>query len=267
MTVTALYVAQGLQIGMLVRERPGERILPGSAGEPFPGAQSLQLGGWAAIGRGLRRVVLLPAGLTVAIAGFVLVINDRFFDAFGPVFTIQSLGWTDLAFSNTMAVARLAGGVVGMVSGGLLVKWLGRTRAVRIALLATAAISVATGIAAPFWSYPLIAHAHLMLFTTAHTLATIAFFATRMALCWKPVAAVQFALFMAISNLGLLAGSAVMDPLVWVLTDAQVLFATAGAPILAALILMHVNVDAHVAHVSVFDAETAPTLDVPVLIA
>ena len=205
------------------------------------------------------------AGQGVFVGLVVAIPLDGFFDAFGPVFTDQTLGWTDGTFSNTMAVAKLAAGVVGMVGGGLLVTWLGRTRAMRVALLATAAVGVGMGLAAPFWSDPLVAQAYLVLFTTAHTLATIAFFATCMALCWKPVAAVQFSLFMAISNVGIMTGSALMGPLVASLTGAQALFVTAVVPVVAVLILLRVDVEAHVAHVSAFDGETAPTLGPPVL--
>jgi PAT family beta-lactamase induction signal transducer AmpG len=254
-------------IPLLVRERPGERLLPWSAGAPSAEAEALQLHGWAPIGRSLRRVALLPASLLAALAGFVLQVNGGFFEAFGPVFTVQSLGWTDAAFSNTMAVAKLVGGIVGMVGGGLLVKWLGRTRAMRAALFATAAVGVAMGLAAPLWSSPLVAQAYLLLFVTAHTLATIAFFATCMAVCWKPVAAVQFALYMAISNVGLMVGSAMMGPLVASLTDAQALFVTAAVPVAAALLLLRVDVAAHVARVGALGVRADTATPVPVLAA
>ncbi len=240
-------------IPLLVRERPGERLLPWTAGAPSAEAQALQLHGWRTIGRSLRRVALLPASLLVALVGFTQQINMGFFEAFGPVFTVQSLGWTDAAFSNTMAVAKLVGGVVGMVGGGLLVTWLGRTRAMRAGLLVTAAVAVAMGLAVPWWSHPLVAQAYLLLFSTAHTLATIAFFATCMALCWKPVAAVQFSLFMALSNVGLMAGSALTGPLVASLTDAPPLFVTAAVPVVAALLTLRVDVAAHVARVAALD--------------
>jgi PAT family beta-lactamase induction signal transducer AmpG len=261
--VSATFAVAGLAtlafalIPLLVRERPGERLLPWTAGAPSPEAQALQLDGWAAIGQGLRRVAFLPAAMLAALVGFVMQINLGFFEAFGPVFTVQSLGWADAAFSNTMAVAKLVGGVVGMVGGGLLVKGLGRTRAMRAALLGTAAVAVAMGLAAPLWSSPLVAQAYLLLFVTAHTLATIAFFVTCMAVCWKPVAAVQFSLFMAISNVGIMVGSALMGPLVASLTDAQALFVTAAIPVAAAILTLRVDVAAHGARVEALDAEKA----------
>ena len=75
-----------------------------------------------------------------------------------------------------------------------------------------------------------------------------------MVLGWEPVAAAQFSLFMAISNVGLMTGSALMGPLVALLTDAQALFATAAMPAVAALLLLRVDVAAHVARVETLGA-------------
>ena len=240
-------------VPLLVRERPGERMLPWTAGAASPEAEATQLHGWAAIGRSLVRVAVLPASLLTALVGFGLNVSLGFFEGFGPVFTVQTLGWTDSAFSNTMAVAKLVGGVAGMVGGGLLVSWLGRTRAIRVAALAVAAVGAAMGLAAPFWGSPLVTQAYLVLFVTAQTLATIAFFATCMALCWKRVAAVQFGLFMAIANLGLMAGSALMGPLVEATTDAQALFVVAVVPSVVALLTLRVDVATHVDCVEALD--------------
>ena len=244
-------------IPLLVRERPGERLLPWTAGAASAEAQAIQLHGWGAIGRSLYRVMVLPGSLLTAFAGFLMCVNEGFFDVFRPIFTVQSLGWTDGALSNTMAVAKLVGGVVGMVGGGLLVTWLGRTGAVRVALIALAAVGVAMGLAAPLWSSPLVGQAFLLVLATVQTLATIAFFVLCMALCWKPVAAVQFALFMVAYNVGLVAGSALTGLLMEALTDAQVLFTMALVPVAAALVMLRVDVAAHVVRVNAFDASTA----------
>lgn len=249
-------------VPVLVRERPGERMLPWTAGAPSSEAEAIQLHGWGAIGQSLLRVVWMPASLLTALVGFGFNVSEGFFEAFGPVFTVQSLGWTDGAFSNTMAVAKLVGGVVGMVGGGLLVGWLGRMRAIRVAALTTAAVGVAMGLAAPFWSNPLAVQAYLLLFVTAQTLGVIAFFATCMALCWKRVAAVQFGLFMAVGNLGLMAGSSLMGPLVEGATDAQALFVAALIPVAVALLTLRVDVAAHVARVDALDAAGTPVAPV-----
>ena len=249
-------------VPLLLRERPGERVLPWTAGAASPEARAVQLTGWAEIGRSLRRVAFLPASLVTALVGFGLNLSMGFFGGFGLVLTIQTLGWTDVAFSNTMAAAELTGGVVGMVGGGLLVTWLGRTRAIRVAAVALAVVGVAMGLAAPFWESTLVTQAYLVLFVTTRTLAMIAFFATCMALCWTRVAAVQFGLFMAVGNLGLMAGSALMGPLVAATTDTQALFVMAVFPVVVALLTLRVDVATHAARVEAF-GEAEPDARAP----
>ncbi|PAP75452.1 MFS transporter [Rubrivirga marina] len=243
---------------LLLRERPGERLLPWTAGKASAVAEALQPDGWGEIGRGLRRVVVFPAVLLAAALGFVLQLSEGLFDAYGPVFTVQHLGWADAAFSNAMAVAKLVGGVVGMVGGGLLVRRLGWTGAVGGALLTLAAVGVGMGLAPALWGTALVVQGYLLLAVTAQTLATIAFFATCMALCWRPVAAVQFALFMAVANVGYISGSGAMGLLVATLSPAQVFFALAAVPIAGATLLLRLDVAAHVARLAALDRAYVP---------
>ena len=135
-------------VPILVRERPGERLLPWTAGAASEAAAAVQLESWAVIGRSLRRVLLMPASLLGAFVGFVMSMNQGFAEALGPVFTVQHLGWVDTSFSNMIAVAGLVGGLVGMIGGGLLVRWLGRARAIQAALLVLAGGGVAMGLRA-----------------------------------------------------------------------------------------------------------------------
>ena len=94
-----------------------------------------------------------------------------------------------------------------------------------------------------------------MLTITARTLSSIAFFALCMALCWKPVATAQFALYMAISNLGIMAGSSLFGVLEGILTYEQLFFVFALIPFIALAILHFVNLDTHVARVRALRVE------------
>ncbi|MEM0962180.1 MAG: MFS transporter [Bacteroidota bacterium] len=261
LVVAAAATLAFLALPLLVRERPGERLLPWTPGAASPVAQALQLDGWREIGRSLRRVFFLPASLLAAVAGFATLLHQGLFDAYGPVFAVQHLGWTDTAFSNAKAAGTLVGGLIGMVAGGWLVRWLGRARTVRAAMFVLVIVAVAMALAAPVWQTALVVEAYLLLWLTAQVLAQIAFFAMCMALCWKPVAGVQFSLYMAIGNLGLVAGAAIMGPLVAVLTPSQMFAAMAVVPTVAALVLLRVDVDAHVDRLAALDA----TLDTSTL--
>ncbi|MEM6335294.1 MAG: hypothetical protein AAF752_01930 [Bacteroidota bacterium] len=115
-------------------------------------------------------------------------------------------------------------------------------------------VAVAMALAAPIWRTALVVEAYLVLWLTAQVFAQIAFFAMCMALCWKPVAGVQFSLYMAIGNLGLVAGAAMMGPLVAALSPPQLFAAMAVVPTVAALVLLRVDVNAHVGRLAALDA-------------
>ncbi len=94
-----------------------------------------------------------------------------------------------------------------------------------------------------------------MLTITARTLSSIAFFALCMALCWKPVAAAQFALYMAISNFGIASGAALFGPVEAVLPYGQVFFVFALPSFVALVLLRWIDLDAHVARVAALDPD------------
>lgn len=242
-------------VPILVRERPGERLLPWTRGEASETAAAVQLESWSEIARSLGRVLFLPASLLGALAGFVMSTNQGFAEALGPVFTVQHLGWADASFSNMIAVAGVVGGVVGMVAGGLLVRWLGRVRAIQAALFALAASGIAMGLGATLWSSDLAVQLFFMGSITVRTLSTIAFFALCMALCWRPVAAAQFALYMAISNFGIAGGAALFGPLEAALAYEQLFFVFALIPLAALATLHFVDLNAHVARINALDVE------------
>jgi PAT family beta-lactamase induction signal transducer AmpG len=255
LVVAGCVTASFALIPILVRERPHERLLPWTRGEASEAAAAVQLESWAEIARSLGRVLFLPASLLGALAGFVMSTNQGFAEALGPGFTVQHLGWADTSFSNMIAVAGVVGGVVGMVAGGLLVRWLGRVRAIQAALFALVASGIAMGLGATLWSSDLAVQLFFMGSITVRTLATIAFFALCMALCWRPVAAAQFALYMAISNFGIAGGAALFGPLETALTYEQLFFVFALMPLVALAILHFVDLETHVARIDALNAK------------
>ncbi|HLA63099.1 MAG TPA: MFS transporter, partial [Rhodothermales bacterium] len=257
--VTALFAL----VPMLVRERPGERLLPWSPGEPSAEAKAAQLDGWAVIGRSLRRVLFLPASLLVTLAGFAHGLTYGLFDALMPVLTVQELAWTDAAFSYTSAVAGVVAGVVGIILGGVLVRWLGNVRAIQAALGGIVVLCAAMALAASLWANPHVIEAYIGLVLTTRTLVMVAIFAASMALCWRPVAAAQFALYMAIGNLGIAGGSAMLGPLRAALTYPQIFLLSALLALAGAVLLRWAHVGEHVTRVDAFDLPTATPAVVP----
>ena len=210
--VHAVFVGLIMVIPLALRERPGERLLPWSPGRASEEAKRSQLAGWRDIGLSLFKVFLLPGNLTIALAGFITLLAHGMFLALMPVVTVQQLGWTDVQFSDLSATAGLASGIIGMAAGGLLAEKLGPWRAVAYSSLLLAVVSIAMGLSPTMWDHRLTIQVYIFALLVLNTLIAIAFFASLMRICWARVAATQFALYLAIANLGLSAGPALLGP-------------------------------------------------------
>lgn len=231
---------------LLLRERPGERLLPWSRGRAAPESLRFQMQGWDKIIRSLFQVIFLPASLILALAGFLHGMTYGLFDAVMPVITTQQLGWFDLTYSNTSAFAGLVSGIAGLLFGGLLMKGLGRKRSLiyLLAGLALAALIMAAG--RSWWENMLTVKAFVLVIYLLRTLALITFFATAMAICWKPVAATQFALYMALGNLGISSGAALSGPIHELLSYPQILIAFAALALIALAVFSRIRLEKHV---------------------
>jgi MFS transporter, PAT family, beta-lactamase induction signal transducer AmpG len=79
-----------------------------------------------------------------------------------------------------------------------------------------------------YWARPYFISGFMGIYYTLFVFLTIAAFATGMELCWKRVAATQFTLYMAISNLGRATGSGLLGTLHAVLPWEYVILSFAG---------------------------------------
>lgn len=250
----ALLIGMVMLIPLLLRERSGERLLPWTSGQAAEVARRLQLEGWRDIGTSLLRVFLLPVSLAGAIAIFAHNIGRGLSGALLPVLAVQELGWTDTGYSGVYATAGLVAGLIGMVAGGMLAERLGRRRVIALGSMLIATASVAMGLFPAFWPLRLSVQVYVSAFLLLDTLITIAFFALLMAVCWKRVAATQFSLYMAIANMGLSGGAALLGPLQGWLGYSPLFFVVACSSLLVIVLVRFVNVGQHLQRVSELDA-------------
>ena len=250
----ALLIGIVILIPLLARERPGERFLPWTVGQAAEEACRLQLQGWRELGSSLFRVFLLPVSLAGAIAIFIHQLGTGLINALLPVLTVQELGWPDAGYSELYAAAGLVSGLIGMVAGGLFAERLGPRKAIAFSSLLLATASAAMGLLPMFWHLRLSVQTYVFAFFLLDTLIAIAFFAVMMTLCWKRVATTQFSLYMAIANMGLAGGSALLGPMQQWLGYSPLFFALACYPLVVVVLLRFVNVTRHLQQVSGLDA-------------
>jgi PAT family beta-lactamase induction signal transducer AmpG len=133
---------------------------------------------------------------------------DGFFLATMPLIATDIAGWTDAEYSALSGTGNLLAGVLGVFVFGFLADKLGTRPATMLGFCL-----LGTGIAFYLmrqlaWSSAIMVQAATLGFLSLFTLTSIAICASAMKVCSLKVAATQFTLFMAISNLGITLASA-----------------------------------------------------------
>ncbi|HEX5002746.1 MAG TPA: MFS transporter [Bacteroidia bacterium] len=208
--IPALFTTIIICIPLFFRERRGEKLLPWTEGAVSPEVISIQVASFKKMMKNLVHVFLLPSSLVLAVIGIMIGFIRGSTDVVFPLFTIQKLGWLNTDFANLSSSAYIIGGAAGMLIGGYLVDKFGRGKMLFIYLSVLLTISGIFMCYNSFWFTGDLA-AWLIGLTTAFIVFTnIAYFASCMEHCWLRVSATQFTLYMAISNVGMSVGSAII---------------------------------------------------------
>jgi PAT family beta-lactamase induction signal transducer AmpG len=136
---------------------------------------------------------------------------------------------------------------------GALIDFIGKTRMISIFMILLIILVSVTSFFTSLWDQPGYMTAFIIGFYILEVFLTIAIFATAMQLCWKRVAATQFTLYMAISNLGLALGATLLGPLSNVFTYNIVLLSYtlfAGGML---VLIQFVNLKKHKAHLNTLE--------------
>jgi len=211
--MAALFVVGLLGWLMLCRERPGERLMPWSAGAPSPACLDAHLGAWWPVLRTTWAAMTARKSLLVLPALMLIGMHGGFYSGALPVVAAETADWSQDRISGMMAAGSLVAGLLAVAVYGLIVGHAGVRRSMMggyALMLATTLVVLAL---APAWpdGWPL---AMLMLvsdpinFFLAVCAGTVA-----MQLCTPAVAATQFTLYMATVNLGRTIGSGLLGPL------------------------------------------------------
>jgi MFS transporter, PAT family, beta-lactamase induction signal transducer AmpG len=200
--VLAAIIAVILILVLVVRERPGERLLPWTQGEASQRNLDLHLGAFGPIIRNLcaamftrHTLILVPALIAITAAWGIFL-------GLAPLFAADILGWEKDIYSGWGSQAMLVSGLAGGLLFGLAAGLLGARRLFILgALLGTVTALGMLGLHA-HWTNPVIMISAIFIFTLLTTLRAVTSGSLAMRLCTPSVAATQFAVFMAILNLG-----------------------------------------------------------------
>ena len=198
----ATIIAAILALVLMVRERPGERLLPWTGGAASQRNLDLHLGAFGPIIRNLFTAMFTRQTLILVPALIAVVAAWGIFLGLAPLFAAKVLAWDKAVYSGWAGQANL---VVGLASvllfGGIAERW-GARRLFIASALAGAAAAAAMYLLQGHWTNPVLFIAAIFMFNALCVLRGVASGALSMRLCTPAIAATQFAVFMAILNLG-----------------------------------------------------------------
>jgi PAT family beta-lactamase induction signal transducer AmpG len=237
----SIAVAFIIIIPICFRERRGEKIMPWTEGKPSKESAKAQLKSWKQIFKSIYKVISLPSTIFMGIAALISGIMYGFMDTILPIFTIQELGWDNTFYSQVFSITSVVGGIFGMFVGGALVDFLGNKKMIIIYLIVIIFLICCIAFMPNFWKYNQFIFGFILLYVLFYTFLCIAMFAASMKLCWQVVAATQFTLFMALSNMGRAVGSGLVGTLKEILTWDYVFLSITLSPLLTTFFIKLIN--------------------------
>ena len=204
----AAIIAAILILVLIVRERPGERLLPWTSGAASQRNLDLHLGAFGPILRNLLTAMFTRQTLILVPALVAVVAAWGIFLGLAPLFAANVLGWEKNIYSSWSGQASLVAGLASVLLFGLMAERWGARRLFIVSAVLSAASAGAMLIVQDHWTNPAFFIAGIFMFTALTVLRGVAAGSLAMRLCTPAIAATQFAVFMAILNLGRTVASA-----------------------------------------------------------
>jgi PAT family beta-lactamase induction signal transducer AmpG len=243
MLMLAVVIGIIMLVPLFLRERQGEKFAPWTSGKASPETKNLQLEGWKPIFKSLFSVFRLRNSLIIALILFMSQGSFKYISTLLPIFTVKGLGWTNLDYSAYYATAKLIGGILGMILGGILIDKFGKKRMLGMYFFGSILSIVIFALLKTHWGSKSFIYAFMIAQNVLYTFACIGIFAIAMQCCWKKVSASQFTLYMTIANLGQMGFAALIGPITTNFNWQISLFAFAIFVAMAWLALRFLNID------------------------
>ncbi|MFK7758243.1 MAG: MFS transporter [Flavobacteriales bacterium] len=216
--VSALYAMAALVgliflAALLTRERPGEKILPWTAGQASQEVQAVQARNFKEIFLTVFRSIKGAESLKLIGIMLLTSMGFAFYTSTMPNLASELAGWTTEDYSALSGNANLLAGFVCLFIFGFLANKLGRKRFMIILITVQCALAAWALFDQSIWSTDtFVSSAGVSVILIKYGLS-VATAAIAMQLCDIKVSATQFTLYMACSNLGLSIAYAIVGSL------------------------------------------------------
>jgi len=230
--------------GVAVRERLGERLVPWTEGQAVTLAIASQAGDWRSIIINLFKVLFLPASLLLILMALFWRIQAGFWLAAVPVIAINELGFASENYSNYAAIVGFLAALFGLGFGPLIDRS-GSRNLLLIALVGLGCLHISVGLLTDLWGQAWFQLLIIVGDQFVGQIIFICFIALHMNVCWEKVAATQFAIYMAWSNLARSLGAGIYGEVQPMLVMGQEFLIMGVSTMFAAVVLYLVNFDEH----------------------
>lgn len=205
----AMVVTCVLIFGICIREREGEGRFPWSDGRAHPRNIALQVDAWKPLLINSAKAMLAPLSLVALMIFLVRSMPNGVAEAYHPGLATNIGGWTQTDYTNTISAAQFVTGVLALTLGGWSVAKIGAQRAAFIMCGAVGLFALSFGLARNYWTDASLLTAYFWQKEFLAVMLTVAIIPIAMRLCDPRVAATQFTLYMAASNVGRPLGNSV----------------------------------------------------------
>ncbi|MEQ5787769.1 MFS transporter [Erythrobacter sp. NFXS35] len=208
--VAAFGTSVALVFGITVRERPGEKRVPWSAGSAHPRNEAIQVEAWWPLLRDAFRVLLAPVSLVFVVILVARGIPAGLTETLHPLIAIRDAGWQMSSFTNLVSIAQLTAAFAALFVFGWIVDLISPQRALIAGAILYIILFAGITIARPLWGNSALLIVYILSYDLVTLFFTVALIALAMRICTPAVAAAQFSVYMAAGNMGRPIGAALM---------------------------------------------------------
>lgn len=183
----------------VTRERAGERLLPWSPGTASFAEVAVDRR-FRSILANLLRVLFLPMSLLLTLTETLFRFRDGVAVSVLPTMAVQELGFSSETYTQFFGWAGFLTAVAGILFGPIIDRW-GAKRLIVCGAAGGVAVSFTFALTEPWWSDAGYVIGAWIVTNLCTQVLFIGMIAQYMNICWAPVAATQFAIYMSMANL------------------------------------------------------------------
>ena len=209
--IAAIAIAAVNLFIVAVRERGGERRLPWSVGNARPENLAVQARAWWPIFKTTLLSLLRPVSLFWVPVMLIKGMQYGVMTGATPLIGAGEAGFAEDEITAISGTAQLVAGILAMTAGGWIADKLGAARATTFLYAAWLAFNGVMTLMYASWSDTQFVYAFIFVWFAIDTVIAAVSFPVCMRLCDPKVAATQFAIYMAMNNIGISLGAALLS--------------------------------------------------------